>query len=103
MATAPAVRNASVGVPIQSLAVVGGSHKRWNEVRQHLQVPKKNNNPDFCKLQYSSDSAKRLAKEAVLVNHRPLLGNATATTVVLWRSDVVHCNAVEDRATAKQK
>ena len=89
-----------VGVPIQSLAVVGKSHKEWAEVSQHVKPSKDNGN--YCPLD-DSEFSNDLASKAVLVNHRPLLGNSGATTVVLWRSDVVHCGGVEKRNTRKGK
>ena len=86
---------------IQSLAVVSGSHMRADVhllVRDCANKKKKNGggNEDFVKVNGSSMLENELANQAQLIDHRPQCPESSpnATTIVLWLSNVVHCNAV---------
>ena len=83
-------------VAIQSLVIVPGSHNL--SLVDGLSC--KTKNPDFCMFN-SPDSG--LLDQAVLVDHRPVLGNPNATTLVLWRSSALHCSARDFIATDRRK
>lgn len=86
-------RTNSDKIAIQSLAVIPGSHDLLLGTSDLSWTA---NKPDFCMLKTHDDV---LRNKAVLVDHRPILGNRNATTLVLWRSDTLHCSARGSIAT----
>ena len=103
---------------IQSLAVVSGSHRRDDVhqlVRNRASAKRKGSgNVDFVKVNgvngAKTELEQALAAQAQLIDPRPQCPESSphTTSIVLWLSNVVHCNAVytpprKKRISAKKK
>ena len=110
MHTSIAQKNAG---SIQSLAVISGSHMSEDVqqlVRDRANTAKKKNggNVDFIRVNGASAVEQALARQAQTIDHRPQCSSPDTTSIVLWLSNLVHCNAVhtpprKKKSTAAKK